>query len=448
MISISVTAFAVAMALMPFQQQEGVTAITDVRIVDGNGGAPIEQGTVVFQGETITAVGPSEAVSVPGGAFSIDGMGKTALPGLADFHTHLIGGWDGDRVDMLGYRRYLNSLLYSGVTAVFDAGNVLPYVQQMHQEIEAGRLAGPRIYFAGPLIEGADPVWPPLSYAVSSVAQIPAYVGQLRSAGVHVIKAYGGLSLIQLGVLVREASEDSLGVIVDAWEANGTAEVARTGIRAFAHLALRDMTDETISLMVDQETSNITTLTVLESFSRQRLQNLDFLDHDLIAGATPPWILEELTAEATRSLTARDSALMERMDAALDAAKRNAKRLLDAGVMLVAGTDAPYPGVFLGEGIHRELELLVEAGLTPLQSLTAATKNAAILMNVENEWGTLEVGKRADILLVDGNPVDSIGLTRNVDMVVQGGRVLNRNALRFDPSNDPGYRTGVKVSGG
>jgi imidazolonepropionase-like amidohydrolase len=252
---------------------------------------------------------------------------------------------------------------------------------------------------------------------------------------------------MQLGVLVREASQDSLGVIVDAWGANGTAEIVATGVKAFAHLAGSDMTEETISLMAERHTANITTLAVKESFSRQRLQNLDFLNHDLIANTMPPWLLEELTDEATRTLDTVDNVWGARSIEALDAEKRNAKRLHDAGIMLVAGTDAPYPGVFLGEGIHRELELLVEAGLTPLQALTTATKNAAILMNVEDEWGTLEPGRRADILVVSGNPAANISETRNVDLVIQGGRIVDRRALEYDPVKDPGYRTGVKVSG-
>jgi imidazolonepropionase-like amidohydrolase len=444
---LTATTVAASIAAIPVQQQN-ITAITNVRIIDGNGGNPIPHGVVIFQDDQITAVGPSDEISVPAGAKVIDGAGKTALPGLADFHTHLVGGWDGDRVDILGYRRYLNSLLYSGVTAVFDAGNVLPYVQQMHQEIEQGRLTGPRIFFAGPLIEGADPVWPAISYAVSSVAQLPGYVGQLKAAGVHAIKAYGGLSLMQLGALVRAAQRDSLDVIVDAWGANGSADVARTGVRAFAHVSGRDMTDETITVMVEKGVANITTLTVVESFSRRRLQDLGFLSGDLIAHTTPSWMLQELTDEAMRPLTQADTAVMERSCVALEAGKRNVKRLFDAGVLLVAGTDAPYPGVFFGEGIHREVELLVEAGLTPLQALTAATKNAAILMDVAEEWGTLEPGRRADILIVAGNPAETIGDTRQVEIVVQGGRVVDRRALQFDPASDPGFRTGVKVSGG
>ena len=140
--------------------------------------------------------------------------------------------------------------------------------------------------------------------------------------------------------------------------------------------------------------------------------------------------------------------LLRRDDGALEAAERNVKRLFDAGVLLVAGTDAPYPGVFLGEGIHRELELLVEAGLTPLQALTLATKNPAILMDAADEWGTLEPGRRADILLVTGNPAERIADTRRVAMVIQGGRVVDRSALEYDEATDPGFRTGAKLSAG
>jgi len=111
-----------------------------------------------------------------------------------------------------------------------------------------------------------------------------------------------------------------------------------------------------------------------------------------------------------------------------------------AGVLLIAGTDGTTTGVFPGEGIHRELELLVAAGLTPLEAISAATKNAAVLMRDEDEWGTLEVGKRADILIVDGRPDENISETRNIVTVIQRGQVVDRNLLRYDVATDPGFR--------
>ncbi len=437
---------ALALLVLPMQSQD-VTAITNVRVIDGNGGDPIENGVILIRGERISAVGPGGSVTVPAGASIINAAGKTAMPGLADSHVHLVGGWDGDRVDMLGYQRYVHSLVYSGVTTIFDTGNVLPYIQQLHQEIEHGRLIGPRIYFVGPLIDGADAAWPPLSFAVSSISQISGYVRQLKAAGVHAIKGYGGLSNRQLAALVRAAGEESLSVFVDAWSSNGSADVIRTGVRAFAHLP-GDMTDEAVQLMLERDVACITTLAVTESFSRRRLGDLRFLSEPLIARTAPPWFLEEVREEATRPLSGADSSRMAGVAVRLEAGMRTAKRLFDAGVLLAAGTDAPYPGVFLGEGIHRELELLVEAGLTPLQAITVATKNAAILMNASEEWGTLEPGKRADIVIVSGNPAVRVGDTRQIEVVIKEGRSIDREKLEFDPSKDPGFRAGVKVSSG
>ena len=124
----------------------------------------------------------------------------------------------------------------------------------------------------------------------------------------------------------------------------------------------------------------------------------------------------------------------------------NAKKLHDRGVLLVAGTDAPYPGVFQGEGIHRELELLVEAGLTPIEAITAATRNAARLMKAEDEWGTLAAGKRADLIVINGRPDQNISESRNINMVIKDGKILDRPSLKFDSEKDPGFRISTSVS--
>ena len=112
-------------------------AFVGATVIDGNGGEPIENGTVVIRGETIAELGSGSAVEVPQDARVVDAAGMTVLPGLADMHVHLLGGWDGVTVDMLGYRRYLNALLYAGVTTVLDTGNVMPFVLQMRDAVAA-----------------------------------------------------------------------------------------------------------------------------------------------------------------------------------------------------------------------------------------------------------------------------------------------------------------------
>jgi imidazolonepropionase-like amidohydrolase len=416
-------------------------AIAHGDVIDGNGGSPISNGVVVVRGSTIAAVGPFGTVDIPPEARIIDATGKSVLPGLADMHVHLTGGWDGEATEMLGFQRYLNALLYAGITTVLDTGNVLPYIQQIRQEISDHRLTGPAIHMAGPLIDGSDPIWPDISRAVASTAQFAALVKHLKQANVDVVKAYAGLSEMQLRALTKAAEAESLRVFVDAGPRNGTAVVAATGIAAFAHLGTSPVTDETVAMLRERKIASITTLAVYESFARRRLVDLAFLREPLVAETMPPQFSQEITSFAARPLSDDEKANAATALKQLQTAMANAKRLADAGILLAAGTDAPYPGDFYGEGLHRELELLVEAGFTPLQALSAATKNAAALLNQEHQWGTLAVDRRADIVIVNGHPARAITETRNIDLVIQSGRIIDRAALRFNPARDLGFKT-------
>ena len=419
-------------------------AFVGATVIDGRGGAPIELGTVLVRGELIAAVGPASEVAVPRDARVIAGAGMSVLPGLADMHVHLLGGWDGVTVDMLGYQRYLNALLYAGVTTVFDTGNVMPYILQIRDAVAAGTIAGPRIYSVGSLLDGTDPVWPPISIVVASVAQVPGIVDLLADTGVDAVKAYKGLSVPVLQELVRAASERSLSVVADMWSRTGSYDTAAAGVAALAHLPSRTVDAATLEVLQANGTAVITTLAAKESFARERLADLAFLEHPLVADTSLPAFTEALREHAAREPTAEEAPMIARWQNSVRVGKENALALQEAGVMLVAGTDAPYPGTLLGEGIHRELELLVEAGLTPLEALSAATGNAARLMRAD-DWGTLAAGKRADLVLVRGRPDRTVSDTRNVEMVVQGGRVLDREALRYDPATDPGFGAGVAV---
>jgi imidazolonepropionase-like amidohydrolase len=421
------------------------TAYAHAVVIDGRGGSPVEDGTVVVRGDRIEAAGPATAVAIPADADVIDLKGRTLMPALADMHVHLLGGWDGESVEMLGYRRYLNGLLYAGVTTVLDAGNVTPFVTQMRDEIAAGRLVGPRIYCAGPLVDGADPLWPPISYSVTSVEQIPRVVRQLKASRVDVIKAYGGLSVPLVWALAAEGRKAALPVLVDQGWRNGSLELAAGGISAFAHSP--DFLfggDEALAMLKQRGVTFVSTLAVVESKARRRLENLSFLDQPLIRDAVPPDFLEDLRASkpAANWETGPKQENLRRFRQQ----GANLKRLVDAGIPVAAGTDAPYPGVFQGEGLHHELELLVEAGLTPLQAISAATANAARLVGAGNDWGTLEPGRLANLLVVNGRPDRLVSETRRIDTLVLRGRPVNRDALRYDAKTDPGYRPVASVA--
>jgi len=424
-------ALAVAVTLRAPASAQSI-AFTNVRIVDGNGGVPVEHGTIVIEGQRIVAVGSASSISIPPNARSIDEGGKTAIPGLADMHVHLTGGWDGVSADMLGYRRYMNALLYAGVTTVLDTGNVESYVLQLRAETAAGRLLGPRIYCVGPIVDGPDPFWPELSRAVVSQNQISELVHQLATEKVDLIKLYAGLSDLEVQAISAEAKKYGLRTILDAHGRNGSIDLMQEGIAGYAHLPTHKLSDEAIAIAHANHIFFISTLSVAEAFSHRRFQDLSFLNHPLIVDTTPSFALDEL-----RKL-GHEEVDKGRLAALLDD-ESNVKRLKDAGILIAAGTDAPYPGDFQGEGIHRELELFVESGLTPLEAITMATKNAATIVNAENRWGSLEAGKFADILILDGKPDQNIRDTRNIVAVVKEGTILDRNKLKLDPAKDPGY---------
>ncbi|HVO47922.1 MAG TPA: amidohydrolase family protein [Steroidobacteraceae bacterium] len=417
---------------------EAIQAFTDAVLIDGTGAPALEHATVVIRGEAIEAAGSASSVKIPRGASVVNLHGKAVLPGLSDMHVHLVGGWDGHAVDMLGYRRYLNALLYAGVTTVLDTGNVQPYIVQIRDEVAAGRLPGPHIYCVGALVDGADPVWPPLSYAVGSVGQVPAVVNGLKRDHVDFIKAYVGLSHSVLERLVQEGRKVSLRVIIDQWRRNGSTDLVDDGIYGFAHLPTKALSPSDVQYMVSHQTVFISTLNVFESFSRRRFANLAFLDDPLIRDTSPPSFLDGLRAEAARKLTPQEQDATQESIRHFQNALANAKSLFRAGVLLTSGTDAAYPGDFQGEGLHHELELLVESGLTPLEAITVATQNAARFVGA-TDWGTLQPGKQATLIIVDGRPDRNISDTRRIAAVFVRGRKIDRDSLKLRNQNDPGY---------
>lgn len=416
-------------------------AITNVRIVDGTGSPAIEHGTIVITDGRIVAAGDASRVALPAGSRRLDAGGRTAIPGLADLHVHLLGGTDGVGLDILGYQKYLDALLYAGVTTVLDTGNVEPFIIQLRAEVAAGRVRGPHIYCVGPILDGADPVWPALSTAIASKDQVPRIVGGLAAQKVDFIKLYVGLSDQLVRTISREAAEHHVRTIIDQWSRNGSADIAGEGIAGFAHFPSHRIGDDVIAAIKASHVFFISTLAVQESATGRRWLDLSFLDDPLIADTTPRRVLDALRKEygglSAEQLLAK-SDFTNRVD--LAGAEQNVRRFRDAGILFAAGTDAVYPGDFQGEGLHRELELLVESGLTPLEAISTATRNAAAVLGALDRWGTLEAGKRADLVLVDGRPDVTIHDTHRVYAVFKDGQQVDRAALRSEIAKAPDYR--------
>ena len=450
LITILITCSLLAMELQA--QTPRAIAFTNAVIIDGNGGTPVENGTLIVREDKIEAVGSAETVKIPGDAEVRNLKGKVLMPGLSDMHLHLVGGWDGESVELLGYQRYLNALLYSGVTTVLDAGNVMPYVIQLREEVAAGRLAGPRIYCAGPLLDGANPLWRPISYSITSVDQVPGVVNELKQNRVDLIKAYAGLSDQLMAALTREARKSSLPLLVDQGFRNGSIElVMGDGVTMFAHLPDFPLGvyygPETMKIMKQRGVRFTSTLSVVESYSGRRLADLSFLESPLIKDTVPASFIEALRTKAGQQLDERGRAAAASNLARFKQRAANAKAMFDNGFLIAAGTDAPYPGVFQGEGLHHELELLVEAGLRPMNAITMATRNAAQFIGA-SDWGTLEPGKQANILVINGRPDQKISDTRNIELVMKGGKIIDREKLKLNPRTDPGFQPAAPVKAG
>src|SRR5215831_14850086 len=258
--------------------QEKPIVILHARMIDGLGGTPVEDTEVILQGKKIAYAGPASGAKVPPGAQVIDAKGKTVMPGLADMHVHLTGGWDGIGTDLLGYQRYLNAMLYSGIMTVLDTGNYQPWVLQLRQEAASGHLLSPRIYCTGAMVDAADPAWPDLAYALTSRTQIPEFVERDKRNGVDLIKGYANLSDRMLRRLVEEAHKQKLRVVIDQWERNGSPDLVQTGIDGFAHAPTRKMSADDIRVLQEHGLFVITTLTVEEYSARRRFADLRFLE--------------------------------------------------------------------------------------------------------------------------------------------------------------------------
>ncbi|WP_100641884.1 amidohydrolase family protein [Alteromonas facilis] len=404
-------------------------AIINARILDGNGGPVVEKGAVLISDGKIKDIG--DDLLIPSGVKVYDVAGNTVMPGLADMHTHL--AWGGEDFDLLGYQWKLNAYLYAGVTNIFDLGGVLPYLKQIQAGLNNQEITGPAIHYVGPLIDSVDPAWPEVSRSMVSETQARGLADYLKRNGASAIKAYAKLNRAQVVELVREGKRIGMPVLLDGWALNGAFHNITAGVTAFAHTP-REVTEHTLSLMQRFKTKIITTRSVGGAVPHSVLRGAAFIDNEFIKNTMPPWLFNKVKEEVQKA-QANQQYIDDNFSLEFHKKLQNTiKKLHDAGVPLIAGTDDT---TFYGDSLHFELELLVDAGLTPLEAITTTTKNAAALVQQSDLWGTLEIGKIADILVVKGKPDENIKHTRNIQFIIKNGNIVNRDALIYQASEHP-----------
>lgn len=394
----------------------GTYAMAGATIVDGTGRPPVPDGVVIVRDGRIADVGPRASVPIPEDVPTVDVSGKTLMPGLWDMHTHVT------------QIEWAPVYLASGVTTVRDMGNEFEFITVLRDAIASKRALGPRLLLAG-LVDGPGPNAFGVYYAATPV-EAKQVVGRYHDAGFQQIKIYSLITPPLVEAICAEAHR--LGMTVTGHVPNGMTidQAALAGMDQIAHLAIRgeagsDEVNKTIAVLRDRKT----VIDPTQSWN-------ELLGH---AAGTPIAAFQPGVAKIPSPLNRLFSnAGAAGIDAAaararLERGLRIVKALHDAGVPVVAGTDEGIPG----HSVHREIELYVEAGFTPLEALQAATIVPARAMKLEAELGTIEKGKRADLVVLNANPLDQIRNIRTVRWTIADGNVYDAQALwrsvRFQP---------------
>lgn len=400
--------------------QEPTTAFVGARIIDGTGARPIENGVLLVQGGRIAAVGAADRVRVPANAERIDLAGRTVIPGMINAHGH-VGSTRGLQSGPQQYTRenildQLGRNARYGVTTVVSLGDDGPEgVRVRDEQAGATGLQHARLVVAGPVLNPATP-----EEAAQGVGEIQALGGDWVKFRVD--SSLGTRPKMAPAVyqaIITEAHRRDLPVAVHIVELEDAKAVLRAGADLIAH-SIRDVPvdDEAIALFRQRDVCLVPTLTRELSTFVYRSKPA-FFDDPFFTREADPAVLVALQDPERQRRTA-ESASGQYFERQLPVARQNLKRLVDGGVRVAMGTDSGPAGRFQGFFEHLELEMMAEAGLTPMQILVAATGDAARCTGLD-EVGTLERGKQADFVVLSRNPLDDIRNTRSIESVWIGG---------------------------
>jgi imidazolonepropionase-like amidohydrolase len=450
-------------ALFRDLQRSGVFLIRNTRIFTGDGKV-IENGAVLVRDGKISGVYEGawpdpERLK----AEIVEGAGKTLLPGLIDAHVHLAasGGISTDARDYDVEKTMPHSaaaLLYSGVTAARSVGDGLDASLELRKSIADGARLGAQLFVCGPMFtaEGGhgteflqhlpagikETVKAQLVRTPKTPEEARKQVRELKAKGVDGIKAileagwgdgmlYDRLDLLLVRAVSEEAHLQHLPLAIHTGDARDVADAVEIGSASIEHGSWRDeIPDNLLERMAREGVYLDPTLAVAEAYALFFGGKPDPLNHSLVQQVVPARLLKG-TREFVTSGKAADAAKAELFQRALDTARANLLRAWKAGVPLVMGSDSGNPMVFHGPSLHRELQLWVDAGIPVTVALQAATVNAAKLLGAAQRIGAIRPGMDADLLLVDGNPLQEIAATERISLVVFKGERIRRAAL-FD----------------
>jgi imidazolonepropionase-like amidohydrolase len=394
-------------------------AIVGVTIIDVRTGSHIPHMTVLVRGGRIERVG--RGVAVPRGAVTVSGTGKYLIPGLWDMHAH----------HQASGEESLELFLANGVVGTRDMGGDMDFILPLRERIRRGETRGPEIVAAGPILDAAPSAWP-LRRRVANAAEARTAVRELAAANVDLIKVHDHTPREAFFAILEAARGAGLPVAGHVPNHVTVAEAVGAGMQSIEHLAnLRVHLECSGGVAYDPARCR----PLYEDMARRRVWQVPTLTFfqqipDLFSGTPPPHY--EYSSPTLRAFWAANEAESELTPEALGFLRSgNAQAIAAirdmhaAGVPFLAGCDGMVPGFCL----HDELARLVRAGFSPAEALRTATLNPAIFLGREASQGVIEVGKEADLVLLDADPLLDIRNTRRIAAVIHDGRLLTRNAI-------------------
>ena len=440
------TCFAIALLSAPLavhaapKPAAAITALTHVRVIDGMGHAPLEDATVLIKGNQILAV-QAAAVAVPAMARVLDLHGDTVMPGLINAHGHLALVADGQNSataytadNVIAQLRQYESY---GVTTMLSLGVNRDLLYALRLQQRQGKLDGATVLTAdrGLGVPGGAPALPAAPdqiYRPANVQEALAAVDAMAKRHADMVKIWvdssGGLTPAMSPAIsqavIAEAHKRHLRVAAHVHDLADAKALVNDGVDVLAH-SVRDkaVDQEFIGAMKRRRVWYLPTFTVDESFYVYA-DHPGFMQIDFFKDAVSPGVLAMLSGDAyTRKVSEDPKTTAHKADFAMD--QQNLKALYNAGVWVGFGTDSgAMPTRIPGFSEHRELEDMVQAGLTPMQAIICATRSNAALLGIEATRGSLRPGRRADLIVLAANPLDDITNTRSIVTIFHDGRTV------------------------
>jgi imidazolonepropionase-like amidohydrolase len=400
-----------------------VTAFVGARVIDGTGRV-IDNGTVIVSGATIVAAGPAASTTIPAGATRVDLAGKTLLPGLVNAHGH-VAATRGLRSDPASYtrdnlERQLRTYAQYGVTTVFSLGDDQAAGFELRNQQAVGTPAMARLFVAGPVITGNTAE--EARAMTNTVADMKPDLLKIRVD--DNLGTSRKMPEPAWRAVIEQAHARNLRVAVHIYSLADAVATLNGGADFIGH-SVRDVPVDAAfaAALKSKDVCYCPTLTrEISTFIYD--QTPEWVDDPFFVNGVdkdiPAQLKDPKRHEQIRSSPAWKAG--QRYKAGLEVAKRNLKSLADSGVRIAFGTDSGPPARFQGFFEHLELEMMVDAGLTPMQALVSATGDAALCHKRQGEIGTLAAGAAADLLILGANPLENIRNTRSIEQVWIAGK--------------------------